>query len=106
MTHPAETYEKTFTGQEPFIAQHRSAGTGLLPAAVQLEMAMVGVARRRPFTPLELTDVTFLRPLTIADDAAAPVRLDVSFGPQTRFELSTMVDGDRKPLSTGTGRLL
>ncbi|MFD3482280.1 SDR family NAD(P)-dependent oxidoreductase [Streptomyces sp. NPDC058665] len=106
MTHPAETYEKTFTGQEPFIAQHRSAGTGLLPAAVQLEMAMVGVARRRPFTPLELTDVTFLRPLTIADDAAAPVRLDVSFGPRTRFELSTVVAGDRKPLSTGTGRLL
>ncbi|MFD9036573.1 SDR family NAD(P)-dependent oxidoreductase, partial [Streptomyces sp. NPDC059567] len=106
MTYPAETYEKTFTGQEPFIAQHRSAGTGLLPAAVQLEMAMVGVARRLPFTPLELTDVTFLRPLTIADDAAAPVRLDIAFGPQTRFELSTLVAGDRKPLSSGTGRLL
>ncbi|EST33033.1 SDR family NAD(P)-dependent oxidoreductase [Streptomyces niveus] len=106
MTNQGETYEKTFTGQEPFIAQHRSAGIGLLPAAVQLEMAMVGVARRRPFTPLELNGVTFLRPLTIADDAAAPVRLDVSFGPQTRFELSTVVAGDRKPLSTGTGRLL
>ncbi|MET4927488.1 SDR family NAD(P)-dependent oxidoreductase, partial [Streptomyces sp. PSRA5] len=106
MTYPGETYEKTFTGQEPFIAQHRSAGTGLLPAAVQLEMAMVGVARRQPFTPLELTDVTFLRPLTVADDAAAPVRLDVSFGPRIRFELSTVVAGERKPLSTGTGRLL
>ncbi|MGI5446900.1 SDR family NAD(P)-dependent oxidoreductase [Streptomyces sp. CA-243310] len=106
MTYPDETYEKTFTGQEPFIAQHRSAGAGLLPAAVQLEMAMVGVARRRPFTPLELTDVTFLRPLTISDDATAPVRLDVSFGPRTRFELSTVVAGERKPLSGGTGRLL
>lgn len=106
MTYPAETYEKTFTGQEPFIAQHRSAGTGLLPAAVQLEMAMVGVARRGPFAPLELTDVTFLRPLTISEGAAAPVRLDVTFGPRTRFELSTVVAGERKPLSTGTGRLL
>ncbi|MFD5891893.1 SDR family NAD(P)-dependent oxidoreductase [Streptomyces sp. NPDC060334] len=106
MTYPDETYEKTFTGQEPFIAQHRSAGAGLLPAAVQLEMAMVGVARRRPFTPLELTDVTFLRPLTISDDATAPVRLDVSFGPPIRFELSTVVAGERKPLSSGTGRLL
>ncbi|MFJ3875889.1 SDR family NAD(P)-dependent oxidoreductase [Streptomyces sp. NPDC090077] len=106
MTYPAETYEKTFTGQEPFIAQHRSAGTGLLPAAVQLEMAMLGVARRAPFAPLELTDVTFLRPLTISEDAAAPVRLDVTFGPRTRFELSTVVAGERKPLSTGTGRLL
>ncbi|MEU9421104.1 SDR family NAD(P)-dependent oxidoreductase [Streptomyces sp. NPDC048272] len=106
MTYPAETYEKTFTGQEPFIAQHRSAGVGLLPAAVQLEMAMVGVARRRPFAPLELTDVTFLRPLTLSDDATAPVRLDVSFGSRSRFELSTVVAGERKPLSTGTGRLL
>ncbi|MGP3980115.1 SDR family NAD(P)-dependent oxidoreductase [Streptomyces sp. KR80] len=106
MTHRTETYEKTFAGHEPFIAQHRSAGTGLLPASVQMEMAMVGVAQRRPFAPLELTDVAFLRPLTIADDAAAAVRLDVAFGPQTRFELSTVVAGDRKPLSTGTGELL
>ncbi|WP_344179994.1 SDR family NAD(P)-dependent oxidoreductase, partial [Streptomyces albidochromogenes] len=106
MTNPAETYEKTFTGQEPFIAQHRSAGTGLLPAAVQLEMAMVGVAQRRPFAPLELTDVTFRRPLTIAAHEAVPVRLDVTFGTRTRFELSTVVAGERKPLSTGTGRLL
>ncbi|MFV2121627.1 polyketide synthase dehydratase domain-containing protein, partial [Streptomyces sp. Act-28] len=107
MTNPAETYEKTFTGQEPFIAQHRSAGTGLLPAAVQLEMALVGVARRRPFAPLELTGVTFLRPLTIADHATAPVRLDVAAGTdRTRFELTTVVSGSRKPLSTGTGRFL
>ncbi|OEJ94011.1 SDR family oxidoreductase [Streptomyces thermolilacinus] len=107
MTNPAETYEKTFTGQEPFIAQHRSAGTGLLPAAVQLEMALVGVARRRPFAPLELTGVTFLRPLVIADRATAPVRLDVTAGTdRTRFELTTVVSGSRKPLSTGAGRFL
>ncbi|WP_411574580.1 SDR family NAD(P)-dependent oxidoreductase [Streptomyces fradiae] len=107
MTHPAETYEKTFTGQEPFIAQHRSAGTGLLPAAVQLEMALVGVARRRPFAPLELTGVSFLRPLMIADRATAPVRLDVAPGTdRTRFELTTVVAGSRKQLSTGAGRFL
>ncbi|MFC7934473.1 SDR family NAD(P)-dependent oxidoreductase, partial [Streptomyces cinereoruber] len=107
MTHPAETYEKTFTGQEPFIAQHRSAGTGLLPAAVQLEMALVGVARRRPFAPLELTGVSFLRPLVIADRATAPVRLDVTPGTdRTRFELTTVVAGSRKQLSTGAGRFL
>ncbi|MCX5205625.1 SDR family NAD(P)-dependent oxidoreductase [Streptomyces sp. NBC_00237] len=101
-----ETYEKTFAGHEPLIVQHRAAGTGLLPASVQLEMAMVGIARRRPFVPLELTDVAFLRPLTLADDATAAVRLDVTHGAGTRFELSTVVAGDRKPLSTGTGRLL
>ncbi|WP_331453473.1 SDR family NAD(P)-dependent oxidoreductase [Streptomyces sp. SS162] len=107
MTHPAETYEKTFTGQEPFIAQHRSAGTGLLPAAVQLEMALVGVARRRPFAPLELTGVSFLRPLMIADRASAPVRLDVTPGTdRTRFELTTVAAGSRKQLSTGAGRFL
>ncbi|WP_139216377.1 SDR family NAD(P)-dependent oxidoreductase, partial [Streptomyces sp. CC77] len=107
MTNQTETYEKTFTGQEPFIAQHRSAGTGLLPAAVQLEMALVGVARRRPFAPLELTGVSFLRPLTVADDAAAPVRLDVTAdADRTRFELTTVLSGGRKQLSTGTGRFL
>ncbi|MFI9124074.1 SDR family NAD(P)-dependent oxidoreductase [Streptomyces bikiniensis] len=107
MTNPAETYEKTFTGQEPFIAQHRSAGTGLLPAAVQLEMAFVGVARRRPFAPLELTGVSFLRPLTVADRGTAPVRLDVTPGAdRTRFELTTVVAGSRKQLSTGAGRFL
>ncbi|MEG8281370.1 SDR family NAD(P)-dependent oxidoreductase, partial [Streptomyces sp. AHA2] len=108
MTNPAETYEKTFTGQEPFIAQHRSAGTGLLPAAVQLEMALVGVARRRRFAPLELTGVTFLRPLFIADRATAPVRLDVTDDGTglIRFELTTVVSGSRKPLSAGAGRFL
>ncbi|MER7506681.1 SDR family NAD(P)-dependent oxidoreductase, partial [Nonomuraea pusilla] len=106
MTQRAETYEKTFAGREPLIAQHRAGGTGLLPAAVQLEMAMVGVARRRPFVPLELTDVTFLRPLTLAGDATAAVRLDVTHLDRTRFELSVVLSGERKPLSTGTGRLL
>ncbi|SEN86314.1 SDR family NAD(P)-dependent oxidoreductase, partial [Nonomuraea pusilla] len=106
MTQRAETYEKTFAGREPLIAQHRAGGTGLLPAAVQLEMAMVGVARRRPFVPLELTDVTFLRPLTLAGDATAAVRLDVTHQDRTRFELSVVLSGERKPLSTGTGRLL
>ncbi|NUK22500.1 SDR family NAD(P)-dependent oxidoreductase [Streptomyces lunaelactis] len=106
MTNRVEIYEKTFAGHESFIAQHRSAGTGLLPASVQIEMAMVGVSQRRPFAPLELTDVAFLRPLVVADDGAAAVRLSVTFGAQTRFELSTVVGGERKPLSTGSGRLL
>ncbi|WP_159765669.1 SDR family NAD(P)-dependent oxidoreductase [Streptomyces sp. HM190] len=103
MTQRAETYEKTFAGGEPLIAQHRAAGTGLLPAAAQLEMAMVGVARLGPFAPLELTDVAFLRPLTLADDATAAVRLDVVHDPDTRFELSTVTAGERKQLSTGCG---
>ncbi|WP_157870281.1 SDR family NAD(P)-dependent oxidoreductase, partial [Streptomyces ossamyceticus] len=106
MTQRAETYEKTFAGSEPLIAQHRAAGTGLLPAAAQLEMAMVGVARLGPFAPLELTDVAFLRPLTLADDATAAVRLDVVHDPDTRFELSTVTAGERKQLSTGRGRPL
>ncbi|MFF3716143.1 SDR family NAD(P)-dependent oxidoreductase [Streptomyces prasinus] len=124
MTYRAETYEKTFAGHEPLIAQHRAAGTGLLPAAVQLEMAMAGIARLGPFTPLELMDVAFLRPLTLADDATAAVRLDIGHEPGTRrdpgarrdpgtrpdagtrFELSTLVAGERKQLSTGRGRPL
>ncbi|WP_030673763.1 SDR family NAD(P)-dependent oxidoreductase [Streptomyces rimosus] len=111
MTHRAETYEKTFAGHEPLIAQHRAADTGLLPAAVQLEMAMAGLARPGTGSPPELTDVTFHRPLTIADDATAAVRLDVTHAPDDqapddRFELSTMVAGERRRLSTGRGRPL
>ncbi|WP_157873385.1 SDR family NAD(P)-dependent oxidoreductase, partial [Streptomyces neyagawaensis] len=106
MTQRAETYEKTFAGSEPLIAQHRAGGTGLLPAAAQLEMAMVGVARLGPFAPLELTDVAFLRPLTLADDATAAVRLDVVHDPDTRFELNTVTAGERKQLCTGRGRPL
>ncbi|HEY0640316.1 MAG TPA: polyketide synthase dehydratase domain-containing protein, partial [Pseudonocardiaceae bacterium] len=102
----AETYEKTFTGTEPLVAQHRSGGVGLLPAAVQMEMAMLGVARRGAFTPLELTGVSFLRPGTVADDGATTVRLDVAPGPEPRFELSVAGGGGRRALSTGTGRLL
>ncbi len=104
--HRAETYEKTFAGHEPLIAQHRAAGTGLLPAAVQLEMALAGVARPGSCTPPELTDVTFHRPLTIADDATAAVRLDVTHAAGTRFELSVIVAGERRRLSTGRGRTL
>ncbi|MFI0736468.1 SDR family NAD(P)-dependent oxidoreductase, partial [Streptomyces sp. NPDC021225] len=106
MTHRTETYEKIFAGHEPLIAQHRADGSGLLPASVQLEMAMAGIAERRPFVPLELTDVAFLRPLTIDDGATAAVRLEMTHARPTRFELSAVLGGGRKPLSTGTGRPL
>ncbi|MEY6566924.1 SDR family NAD(P)-dependent oxidoreductase, partial [Streptomyces sp. PGLac3x] len=110
MTPRAETYEKAFAGREPLIAQHRAEGAGLLPAAVQIEMALAGIARRRPFVPLELTDVAFLRPLALTPEATVPVRLDVTHedapGEGARFELSAVLAGERKQLSTGTGRLL
>ncbi|MER7673747.1 SDR family NAD(P)-dependent oxidoreductase [Kitasatospora sp. NPDC096128] len=105
-----ETYEKTFAGREPLIAQHRADGLGLLPAAVQLEMALAGIAGLRPFAPSELTDVAFRRPLSLTEDAAAAVRLEVAHsgadGTRSRFELSTVLAGERKTLSTGTGRRL
>ncbi|MCX4444518.1 SDR family NAD(P)-dependent oxidoreductase [Streptomyces albidoflavus] len=110
MTPRAETYEKAFAGREPLIAQHRAEGAGLLPAAVQIEMALAGIARRRPFVPLELTDVAFLRPLALTPEETVPVRLDVTHedapGEGARFELSAVLAGERKQLSTGTGRLL
>ncbi|PJT50992.1 hypothetical protein CWI85_09345, partial [Streptomyces albidoflavus] len=110
MTPRAETYEKAFAGREPLIAQHRAEDAGLLPAAVQIEMALAGIARRRPFVPLELTDVAFLRPLALTPEETVPVRLDVTHedapGEGARFELSAVLAGERKQLSTGTGRLL
>ncbi|MGY3521076.1 SDR family NAD(P)-dependent oxidoreductase [Micromonospora sp. PTRAS2] len=103
MTYRVETYEKTFAGHEPFIAQHRSSGFGILPASVQLEMALLGVAQRRAFAPLELVDVAFVRPFTVADDERVTGRLDVTFAERTRFELSAVTPDGRKAVSTGTG---
>ena len=80
MTYRVETYEKTFAAHEPFIAQHRSGGLGHPPAAVQLEMALLGVAQRRAFRPLELVDVAFVRPFTVADGEQVTGRLDVTLG--------------------------
>ncbi|MYV54383.1 polyketide synthase dehydratase domain-containing protein, partial [Streptomyces sp. SID3212] len=104
MTYRVETYEKTFAGTDSFIAQHRSAGTGILPASMQLEMAVLGLLRRGEFTPLELTDLAFLRPFTVPDDGRGTVTLDVTFGPHPRFEVTA--GPDRKALSTGSGRPL
>ncbi|MFI9644652.1 SDR family NAD(P)-dependent oxidoreductase, partial [Micromonospora sp. NPDC051925] len=103
MTYRVETYEKTFAAHEPFIAQHRSADLGILPAAVQLEMALLGVAQRRAFSPLELVDVAFVRPFTVADGEQVTGRLDVTLGERTRFELSAVTPDGRKTVSTGSG---
>ncbi|WDZ83563.1 SDR family NAD(P)-dependent oxidoreductase [Micromonospora cathayae] len=104
MTYRVETYEKTFAGHEPFIAQHRSHGTGILPASVQLEMALLGVAQRRSFTPLELADVSFVRPFTVGDGERVTARLDATIGEPIRFELSAVTPDGRKTISTGSGR--
>ncbi|MEV5446735.1 hypothetical protein AB0N23_29945, partial [Streptomyces sp. NPDC052644] len=103
MTYRVETYEKTFAAHEPFIAQHRSGGLGILPAAVQLEMALLGVAQRRAFHPLELVDVAFVRPFTVADGEQVTGRLDVTLGERARFELGAVTPEGHRTVSTGSG---
>ncbi|MFY1622182.1 SDR family NAD(P)-dependent oxidoreductase [Micromonospora sp. WMMD735] len=103
MTYRVETYEKTFAAHEPFIAQHRSGGLGILPAAVQLEMALLGVAQRRAFRPLELVDVAFIRPFTVADGEQVTGRLDVTLGERARFELGAATPAGHRTVSTGSG---
>ncbi|MBM7774797.1 polyketide synthase PksL [Actinokineospora baliensis] len=99
----AETYEKSFPAHEPLIAQHRSGGTGLLPAAVQLEMAVLAVAKRAAFTPVELTGVAFRRPVAVPDGGRADLRLEVVSGPTTGFELVT---AEGAVVSSGSGRVV
>ncbi|WP_344266231.1 SDR family NAD(P)-dependent oxidoreductase, partial [Streptomyces sodiiphilus] len=108
MTHRAETFEKTFTGDDPFVAQHRSGGTGILPASMQMEMALLGLTRGAGFRPAELTDVAFVRPFTVPRDGQATIRLDTAPEPEgkTRFELSAVTGHRRTQVSCGTGRLL
>ncbi|GAA2997953.1 SDR family NAD(P)-dependent oxidoreductase [Actinokineospora diospyrosa] len=104
----AETYEKSFADHEPLIAQHRSGGAGLLPAAVQVEMAVLAVARRaapgqRDVPPIELTAVAFRRPVAVADGGRADLRMEVVSGADTGF---TLVTAAGAVVSSGSGRVL
>ncbi|MFC5288226.1 SDR family NAD(P)-dependent oxidoreductase [Actinokineospora guangxiensis] len=92
-TRRVETYEKTFAGREPLIAQHQAGGTGILPASVQLEMAVVALAGRGGFVPVELTGVEFLRPFAVAADATAVLRLEVGDGTFALRDAAARVSG-------------
>ncbi|MGW4453969.1 SDR family NAD(P)-dependent oxidoreductase [Streptomyces sp. NPDC004599] len=59
------TYETRFSGDEPFLRDHRVHGDRILPGVAHLEMARVAVARalgQDDAAAVRLTDVVWLRP--------------------------------------------
>ncbi|MGW5370819.1 SDR family NAD(P)-dependent oxidoreductase [Streptomyces sp. NPDC004011] len=59
------TYETRFSGDEPFLRDHRVHGDRILPGVAHLEMARVAVARalgQHDAAAVRLTDVVWLRP--------------------------------------------
>ncbi|WP_051847003.1 SDR family NAD(P)-dependent oxidoreductase [Streptomyces sp. NRRL F-5053] len=87
----AVVHESRFTGDEPFLADHRVRGGRVLPAAAQLEMARAAVAQAAAAAGeapgragaadelagrVRLDDVVWLRP-AVCDETGLRVRVEV-----------------------------
>ncbi|MFH9089270.1 SDR family NAD(P)-dependent oxidoreductase [Streptomyces sp. NPDC017673] len=87
-------YASTFTGDEPFLADHRVRGRRVLPAAAQIEMARAAAREAWPALggagSVRLRDLAWLRPLK-AGDAPLDVQtcLTAAEGGHHRFEVRT-----------------
>ncbi|QUX26967.1 SDR family NAD(P)-dependent oxidoreductase [Nocardiopsis akebiae] len=96
-----QRYSSVFTGEESFLADHRTRGTRTLPGAAYLEMALAAVADAGGSTAPDgggtaLTDVVWVRPFRVDD---APRELHVELWPNeagaVRFEvLAPAADAD------------
>ena len=92
-------YTSTFTGGEPFLADHRVHGDVLLPGAAFLEMALAataaaGVPAVSDGAGVALTDIVWLRPLRVADgnrEVRATLRVDGDGA--VRFEATATESG-------------
>ncbi|MFI2710523.1 beta-ketoacyl synthase N-terminal-like domain-containing protein [Micromonospora sp. NPDC018662] len=77
---PPGAEQRTVRPEEVLVADHRVGGVPVLPAAVQIDLALTA-ARRHDRPAAGLADVAFHRPLAVT----APVTLDVTVdGPQVR----------------------
>ncbi|HXV93751.1 MAG TPA: beta-ketoacyl synthase N-terminal-like domain-containing protein, partial [Pseudonocardia sp.] len=86
----------TFSDSDPLVDGHRRHGRGLLPAAVQIELALVAAGVAGPGT--DLLDVTFRRPVVVPDGGAATVRL---VRPEAGTEtVELVVDGASGPVGS------
>ncbi len=90
----AQRFSSTFTGAEPFLADHRMQGERVLPGAAFLEMARVATALSLPGAreaSIRLRDVVFARPLTVGGAAR---RVDVALAPEGDEEISFEIASD------------
>ncbi|MGH2770170.1 MAG: polyketide synthase dehydratase domain-containing protein, partial [Actinomycetota bacterium] len=109
-------FERRLRFTDPFIEQHRLSEVGVLPAAVEVEMALAAMLGGTPLQPVELANVAFQRAVTIRADTQSALRLTVTFegdaGPWSfRLESAEAPESEDAPrhwtpVSSGEGGLL
>ncbi|MFE3638616.1 SDR family NAD(P)-dependent oxidoreductase [Streptomyces sp. NPDC059168] len=101
------TFETRFTGNEPFLRDHRVHGDLILPGVAHLEMARVAVARalgQDDAATVRLTDVVWLRPAVCGPDGLVlRVRVRAAAAGGCAYEIES-VGGDGGSTLCGQGR--
>ncbi|WP_406729650.1 SDR family NAD(P)-dependent oxidoreductase [Streptomyces sp. GD-15H] len=103
-------YETRFSGDEPFLRDHRVHSDRILPGVAHLEMARVAVARalgRGDAASVRLTDVVWLRPAACGPDGLTlRVRVRTSAPGGCAYEIDSVDDrGEATPCSKGRAAL-
>ncbi|MGW5331097.1 polyketide synthase dehydratase domain-containing protein, partial [Streptomyces sp. NPDC004014] len=101
------TYETRFSGDEPFLRDHRVHGDRILPGVAHLEMARVAVARalgQHDAAAVRLTDVVWLRPAVCGSGGLTlRVRVRTSAADGCAYEIESVGD-DGETTLCGQGR--
>ncbi|MFF0893728.1 SDR family NAD(P)-dependent oxidoreductase [Streptomyces sp. NPDC003278] len=101
------TYETRFSGDEPFLRDHRVHGDRILPGVAHLEMARVAVARalgQHDAAAVRLTDVVWLRPAVCGPGGLTlRVRVRTSAAGGCAYEIESVGDHGETTLC-GQGR--
>ncbi|MFJ5034433.1 SDR family NAD(P)-dependent oxidoreductase [Streptomyces sp. NPDC088560] len=89
-----QRYASTFTGDEPFFADHRVRGRRVMPAAAQIEMVRAAAQEALPDLAdgafFRLRDLAWLRPLPAGDTPLEiQVRLAAASGGRYTFDVCT-----------------
>ena len=87
-----QRYSSTYTGDEPFLRDHRVAGETILPGVAYLELGLVAamLATGRDSAPgAVLSDVVWTRPLAVGAEPAEVTVLPRPVGDAVRFEVHT-----------------
>ncbi|MDO6526356.1 SDR family NAD(P)-dependent oxidoreductase [Motilimonas sp. 1_MG-2023] len=105
-------FSATFTGSEFFLRDHRVQGVKTLPGAAHLEMAREAIARafgldESEAMTVQLSDVVWLRPVVMTDEALAlHIRVLPESEQALEYEIYSLDDsGEETVYSQGKARL-
>ncbi|HEX6095638.1 MAG TPA: SDR family NAD(P)-dependent oxidoreductase [Thermoanaerobaculia bacterium] len=98
----AQRFTSTFTGDEPWLADHVVHGRRVLPAAALLEMARAAVelaaGEPEPDVAIRLEHVVFLRPLAVED---GPLDVDVTLEASDDGDIAFTIESGGVPHTRG-----